>query len=400
MKARQVCKITTSDCEQVGSARIEDWIQVELFYSGDEYFKALENRIEGAVSHIYLESYIFAFDRLGVRVVDALGRAAQRGVDVRLIIDGVGSYTWIGKLVEEAKARGIALKVFKRLPWQRIYCWRRFSNLLWNFKQGLTQLNRRTHRKLCVIDGTQAFVGSMNIIECHCNEYMNGDAWRDTGVYVEGDEVGVLQRDFIRLWKKKDRRMMLKGRLRGRRRVLSGNRVKLNSRKNLREQNYLDLLVLLLGAQKRVWIETAYFVPDRRLVRALRTVAESGVDVRIMVPAQADVFFIPWVSSAFHRGLLQAGIRIFEYTKTMLHAKAILVDHYGVVGSSNLNHRSLFHDLEVDVHFTDRDAVDSLARQFLHDVTFCREIALDSWHHRPFLQRAIGSGLLLFRGVL
>lgn len=399
MKGRQVSKITTSENQQVGDVRTEDWKHIELFYSGDEYFKALESRIDGAVSHIYLESYIFAFDRLGIRIVDALGRAAQRGVDVRVIVDGVGSYTWIGNLVEEAKVRGIALKVFKRLPWQRIYCWRRFSSSLLNFKEGLTQLNRRTHRKLCVIDGTRAFVGSMNIIEYHCNQYMNGDAWRDTGVYVEGDEVGVLQRDFIRLWRKKDRRMMLKGRLR-KRRVSSGDRIKLNSRKNLREQNYLDLLVLLLGARKRIWIETAYFVPDRRLVRALRTVAESGVDVRVMVPAQADVFFIPWVSSAFHRGLLQAGIRIFEYTKTMLHAKAILVDDYGVVGSSNLNHRSLFHDLEVDVHFGDREAVESLARQFVYDETSCREIALDSWHHRPFLQRMIGSVLLLVRGVL
>ena len=216
---------------------------------------------------------------------------------------------------------------------------------------------------------------------------------------MSGGETSLLQDSFLRLWDKKARRNLLTRRL-TRKRLSSGYRVKLNSKRRFREQNYVDLLVLLLSAERRIWIENAYFVPDRRLLRTLEIVGRSGVDVRIMVPAYADVFFIPWVSAAFHRGLLKAGVRIFEYTKGMLHAKTILVDGYGVVGSSNLNHRSLFHDLEVDVHFENQRAVESLERQFLDDTTFCREVTLESWYARPLIQRFIGRMLLLVRGIL
>lgn len=372
---------------------------IKLFHSGDEYFAAVETAIDRAQAYIYLESYIFADDQLGLRILTTLGRAVQRGVDVRILVDGIGSYSWTSFLIREAERYGCKLKVFNRMPWRGIMRWGRMVRLLRNIRKAIIVLNRRTHRKLCIIDGTSAFLGSMNIIEYHCQQYVGARAWRDTGIYVQGEDVCVLQDDFLRLWRKKRRRKRL-GRRQRKEMIESGRRIKLNSKRRLREQNYVDLLVLVLGAQSRIWVETAYFVPDRRLVQALRTVAESGVDVRIMVPAQADVFFIPWVASAFHNSLLSAGVRVFEYTKTMLHAKTILVDAHGVVGSSNLNHRSLFHDLEADVHFDDKEAVDSLQKQFVEDMQACREVVLDSWYERPVLQRFVGRILLLARAVL
>jgi cardiolipin synthase len=176
--------------------------------------------------------------------------------------------------------------------------------------------------------------------------------------------------------------------------------VRLNLRRAQRRENYLDLLVRILKSERRIWIENAYFVPDGSLVRALRTAAEAGVDVRIVVPAVSDVFFIPWVTSAFHVGLLQAGVRIFEYTKGMLHAKTMLIDDWGLVGSSNLNHRSLLHDLEADLVLGAEDASRSLEEQFEVDCTDSREVTLRNWRERPWLERVLGRMLLWMRWVL
>jgi cardiolipin synthase len=168
----------------------------------------------------------------------------------------------------------------------------------------------------------------------------------------------------------------------------------------LRSENYLDLLVKILGAQGRVWITNAYFVPDASLIRVLRIAAEAGVDVRIVVPAFSDVVFIPWVTSAFHLGLLRAGVRIFEYTGSVLHAKTMLIDDWGLVGSSNLNHRSLLHDLEADVVLGSKEATSALAEQFVADCAHSREVTLRNWKSRPLLERIVGRMLLVVRRVL
>jgi cardiolipin synthase len=136
------------------------------------------------------------------------------------------------------------------------------------------------------------------------------------------------------------------------------------------------------------------------LLRALSAAAEAGVDVKILVPATSDVVFIPWVTAAFHDGLLRAGVQIFEYTKTMLHAKTMLVDDWGLVGSSNLNHRSLLHDLEADVVLADEDACRLLQDQFVQDCNDARQVTLENWRLRPWIERAIGRLLLAVRRVL
>jgi cardiolipin synthase len=159
-------------------------------------------------------------------------------------------------------------------------------------------------------------------------------------------------------------------------------------------------LVKILGSQRRVWITNAYFVPDASLIRVLGVAAEAGVDVRIVVPAFSDVVFIPWVTSAFHLGLLRAGVRIFEYTGTVLHAKTMLIDDWGLVGSSNLNHRSLLHDLEADVVLASEEATSALAEQFVADCGHSREVTLRNWKSRPLLERIVGRMLLVVRRVL
>lgn len=379
-------------------ANLACWESVELYHSGDEFFRAFQQAIAEAKRTIQVETYILAFDRLGQQVLDWLGAAAQRGIDVRLIVDGIGSSSWIHTVRYRTQQLGIQLKVFHELPWSRWSHGKRSSRSRISVSRALQRINNRNHRKVCIIDSRRALIGSMNIIEYHCASLVGDRAWRDTGVQVIGGEVSVLGASFEELWSRGQRSLSVGRQLR--RALSSGSLVRLNLRRAQRRENYLDLLIRILGADKRIWIENAYFVPDGGLVRALRTAAEAGVDVRIVVPAVSDVFFIPWVTSAFHAGLLRAGVRIFEYTEGMMHAKTLLIDDWGLVGSSNLNHRSLFHDLEADVVLGAVSASRSLEEQFQQDCAKSREVTLHNWRERPWMERMLGRMLLWMRWVL
>jgi cardiolipin synthase len=378
--------------------KVMSWESVHLYHSGDEFFRAFEQAIAEAESCIQVETYIFAFDRLGQQVLDWLGAAVQRGVNVRLIVDGIGSSSWLYLVRQRTQQLGIQLKVFHELPWNRWSRGRRPSRTRLSLSRTLQRINNRNHRKVCIIDSRRALLGSMNIIECHCASLVGARAWRDTGVQVVGSQVSVLEASFNELWSRGQRALSAGRRLR--KALSSGPLVRLNLRRAQRKENYLDLLIRILGAERRIWIQNAYFVPDGSLVRALRTAAEGGVDVRIVVPAVSDVFFIPWVTSAFHAGLLRAGVRIFEYTQGMMHAKTMLIDDWGLVGSSNLNHRSLFHDLEADVVLGSVDAGHSLEEQFQQDCLRSREVTLHTWRERSWIERMLGRMLLWMRWVL
>ncbi len=368
-----------------------------MYHDGDSYFSALEAEIRGARRSIHLESYIFATDRLGERVLSALSDAVQRGVSVRLIVDGIGSSTWVSSIRQRAALAGIQLKVFHELPWQRWWQGRDQSEAPQSLARLLQKLNNRNHRKVCIIDERRAFVGSMNVIEYHLASCVGDTAWRDTGVYLEGREAAVLVSSFNELWHNERRGFRLRRRKRS---AHSGDLILLNVRRSQRSENYLDLLVRMLSAKERIWIENAYFVPDASLIRVLGVAAGSGVDVKVLVPAFSDVVFIPWVASAFHLGLLRAGVRVFEYTKCVLHAKTMVIDEWGLVGSSNLNHRSLLHDLEADAVLVDAESCRSLQQQFELDCAHGQEVTLENWRRRPLLERVIGRLLLAVRRVL
>lgn len=375
------------------------WDSSQVFSNGDEFFSALESSIDGATERIDLESYIFATDRIGERVCAALARAVGRGVRVRLIVDGIGSSSWARALRAWAKQTGVQFKVFHQPPWERWWQGGEPGPRRTRLREVLRRLNNRNHRKVCIIDGQKAFVGSMNVIECHVPSLSGASTWRDTGALVAGEEVGVLARSFEWIWYGTLRRLAL--RLRGAgKRAESSELVRLNTHRRQRQENYLDLLVRIVGSSRRVWITNAYFVPDGSLLRALAAAAGGGTDVRVLVPRFTDVWFIPWVASAFHLGLLRAGVRVFEYTGTVLHAKTMVVDDWALVGSSNLNHRSLLHDLEADVVLPEEKNRTALERQFVIDLESAQEVTLSSWQERPRLERLLGRCLLLFKYLL
>ena len=371
------------------------WEHEKVYSDGDQFFSDLSHAMVHARQSIDLETYIFLKDPLGLQVLEQLKAATSRGVRVRLLLDGVGCSSWTAQDILDLKKDGIELRYYHPLPWQLT----KFS--FWKMMKpnriflGFSKLNRRNHRKTCIVDHRTAFVGGMNVSAVHRASYSGREAWRDSSIRIEGPSVHHLSQAFELAWNHP-----MSATLSSRERKLLPVRedlLRLNVTSKQRWLAYRDLVGRVLRAKSRVWITNPYFVPDRTLVRALRLVALSGTDVRILVPHKSDVFAMEWAVKAFYLVLLSSGVRIFEYIPAVLHAKTVIIDDWATIGSSNLNHRSLFHDLEVDVVLTQKRSLAQVEQQFIEDLSKSREIQHHQWKLRPHTQKLLERMALMFR---
>jgi cardiolipin synthase len=359
------------------------WTREAVYHDGDDYFRALQVEIAASRESVDLEVYIFHKDRFGEPILKLLAEAARRGVRVRLMVDGFGSAGLDYDDFAVLREAGAKTAFYHPLPWQRL----RYPGLgLRRLRVGLARLNQRNHRKTCLIDGRVAFVGGMNISEVHLASARGAKAWRDTTVRVEGEAVAILTRAFDRAWRETERAV-----------AVGDAPVRLGLTRGQRESDYAELVERVLRARERVWIANPYFVPGLSLLRALRFAAWAKVDVRLIVPSRSDVWPMNWAVRAFYRALLGAGVRVHEHGPAFLHAKTILVDDWARVGSSNLNQRSLFHDLEADVILEREESIASLRKRFDADLRSSREVSLRRAWKRSFAQRFIEKVVLIFR---
>jgi cardiolipin synthase len=336
---------------------MNSWKKEQIFHNGDLFFARLEHDVEAAKKTIELETYIFTPDLLGNRILSRLKSAAARGVRVRVLIDGFGNIGYAQNLVQELKSNQVEAKIYHPLPWK---------------------LNRRNHRKVCVIDQSIAFLGGMNINDCHLKHYSSVNTWRDTAARVVGRGTRRLVDAFEMTW---DDSRIFKNRRKSKLKNLPGLKlIKLNNTHDRRKKYHKELIHRILKAKDRVWITTPYFVPEIALMRALRKVAQAQVDVKLLVPRKIDLWFMKWVNRAFYSLLLSSGVQIFEYLPSTLHAKVMIVDDWMTVGSSNRNTRSWLHDLEVDLVITHPRSKDSLTSQFLRDLSVSQTIKTADWN--------------------
>lgn len=371
--------------------------QEQIFSDGKSHFTALLKDITTATHSIDLETYVFHNDHLGQQVADALAIAAKRGVRVRVMVDGAGSPLWSTYFAPMLETSGAITKVFHPFPWQ-----------LWNWSRSVVKLpfvlkwiylllkiNFRNHRKVCVIDNKIAYIGSLNISKHHLLKSEGGDAWRDTSVRLSGINLNELLKAFDVAWNHRTIKERIREIFRQVRKDLP---IRLNYTRHRRRILYKNLLRKISQCKKRIWITNAYFVPDNFLLKKLKDAARSGIDVRILLPRKSDVMMMPWASSTFYYSLLKAGVRIFEYLPSMLHAKSLILDQWILIGSSNLNHRSLLHDLEADINIRTPRAKKIIVQQFLEDLNQSREISLKSWKTmRPRHQRVMGRLVLYLK---
>lgn len=375
----------------------------KVFFRGDDYFIALLEDMERATRSIDLEAFIFELDSLGNGILQKLIEAAQRGVRVRVLVDGAGAPQWGGSLVKTLEKAGGKTRIFHPFPWN-LWQWSRAKVRVPSVLKAiylLLKINSRNHRKTCVIDGKIAYVGGFNIASNHVDnmaeiaEKLGKKAhdttgerrgWRDSGVRLEGANLSALAVAFNTAWD----HLTINERLRQISRHVYTNPIfRLNYSWHRRRVLYKNLLQRIENCRERVWVTNAYFVPDNFLLRKLQDAALRGVDVRILLPRESDVSFMPWASEAFYERLLKDGVRIFEYLPTILHSKTLILDDWMLIGSSNLNHRSLLHDLEIDVNLRLPESMEALVRQFLEDLRHSKEVTLGTRRKLTLYQRAV-----------
>ncbi|KZY67211.1 hypothetical protein A3742_17060 [Oleiphilus sp. HI0071] len=366
-----------------------------VFSDAESYFKALKHCMEHARFQIDMEVYIYESKHLGKHVSEALKHAAQRGLTVRLLTDGYGISHDFESTARDLVAHGVDVRIHKPLPWNLEH-WRYSVTHTHGLRKWfflLLAINKRNHRKTIVIDHQHLFMGSINVSNSHLHTDHGGQNWRDTALHVQGASLKPIEQAFEASWnysKRKVRRVISK-------KAMNSNFL-LNYTRTLRNHHDHLLLSKIWGAKQRILITNAYFVPENTLLRALVGAAKKGVRVSIILPEESDVFFMPWVAAYFYRVLLSAGAKIYEYTPAMLHAKTIVIDDWCTIGSSNLNHRSFRHDLEVDYIVQTDDARAQLLQDFESDIAQSTEQRLEDLGKKKTWRLLLGAVILLLFG--
>jgi len=367
------------------SPHVVDGNELCLLRNGSQAFPEMLTTIARAQQQVLLEMYWFDSDSIGRRFAAALAAAAQRGVEVAIIYDAVGSMGASQDMFDALLQAGARVIEFNPIaPWKR-----RFR---------LSKLTRRDHRKLLIVDGQTGFIGGINIADQWLGRDEGGAGWRDDMVRIAGPAVAGLSDCFARSW----------ARLRGQelkqvgfgreappavsRRSPYGQPVRVLGQQFLRAQRQISRAYLhyLRRAERRIFIANSYFVPDGRVLRALAQAARRGVDVRIIVPGQSDVEIVRHASRAVWGRLLRAGVRIFEWDESVLHAKSAVVDgRWSTTGTFNFDYLSLRLNLEVNLSVLDEQFAQALEASFLADFAQCREVSRVDFRFRPLGQRLL-----------
>ena len=329
--------------------------------SGEQAYPAMLAAIATARQSVHLSTYIFDTDGAGRRFIDALADAARRGVAVRVIIDGLGekySHPRARTLME-----GSRIRVARFLP----------------LRQGF-YLNLRNHRKLLIVDGNQAFTGGMNLGDRHLVERSGRPApVRDLHFGVEGPVVGELQQVFLEDWH------FVTGELLDEERyfpqIPAAGAALVRAIGDGPDKEFRKLEMIILGALSRatrhVQIMTPYFIPDGALMAALATTALRGVTVTLVLPEKNNLPYVHWASRAYLGDLLQQGIRVFYQPPPFVHTKLLVVDGlWSLIGSANLDPRSLRLNFELNLEAYDRELAGILSRHVAEAVARSREVTL------------------------
>src|SRR5665213_236016 len=370
----------------------KSWSGEKLYFKGDDYFRDVLKAISGAKQRVDFEVYIYEKGLLADRITEALLQAARRGVKVRLLVDGVGSPDAATDYGEKLIQGGVEFRVYRRLPSvfsivSGMFGFLLRKNMMHRLRSSWFRVNRRNHRKLVMVDGHKIWMGGFNVSDEHLESLKGKDAWRDTGLGLSGVKDKVFHLAFEAAWYEKVDRSRWKA---CRKELIAwlsrgseANVVQVNTARRLRRKFHNELLNRLTTARKRIWVTTPYFVPTLPVFRALMHAALRGCDVRLVLPKKSDVPFVRWVSMSFFLPLLEAKSKIFEYRKSILHAKTLLVDDWVLIGSSNFNHRSFLFDLEVDVVLRKRKSLKSLERQYEVDFRKSGEVLLADVRLQP-----------------
>jgi len=339
---------------------------VELLIDAEAHYASWLAAIRGAQRHVLLENYIIRNDAVGREFRDALAERARAGVFVAVVADWMGCFGHSGHAFwQPLRAAGGQVRVFNPPKLGQPFGW--FS---------------RDHRKLLVVDGAQGFLSGVCISAKWLGNARRGvPPWRDTGVALRGPVVAEMQAAFAQSWAEAGGELPA---LAPSPAAAAGNvALRLIATQPSSAGIYrLDQMIAAL-ARRTLWLTDAYFVGTATYVQALAAAARDGVDVRLLVPGSSDIPLVAGLSRSGYRPLLKAGIRVFEWNGSMLHAKTAVADgQWARVGSSNLNLASWLNNREIDVAIEDAGFAAQLAAQYERDLAHATEIVLRPRRHR------------------
>jgi cardiolipin synthase len=380
---RQAVTLATN----LGDFPITSGNRIELLSDYRQSINRLIDDIHAAKNHVHLLYYIFADDSTGMCVIDALGAAVERGVKCRVLIDSLGSRPWLGNVESLMRDKGI--EVTPLLPVRIL-----------RFHEDAPRLDLRNHRKIAVIDGQIAYVGSQNIVNAN---FKRGFVYKELVARVMGPVVLELQAVLLT-----DR--YLEGQqdveepsfFPERRRAGDSFAQALPSGPGYPQANNQRLIVALLhAAQKRVVITTPYFVPDEALLQAMETAVQRGVHVHLIVSKKADQVVVGFGQRAYYDVLLEAGVRIHQYREGLLHSKCVSFDDsVAIIGSSNLDIRSFNLNAEISLIVYDPAVVAELKAEQDRNLADSDLLSLEEWRARPFAVRVLQNLAKLFDTLL
>jgi len=344
--------------------------EVQYINDGDAFFKSLFDDIAQAKRFIHFEMYIVRKDEVGVQLAKELARKAKEGVEVKLLLDAVGSRKVNRKFLRELIQAGGRVEYF--LP-----------SVLGPLN---TRINNRNHRKIIVIDADTSYVGGYNIGKEYAGRGPLG-YWRDCMVRVQGSGCISAEEQFILDWNfaAEDNLSVEKyvpsgpGKGKVGLQIISGGPDTLD--KPIEEQ-YVKMIT---SAKKQVYIQTPYLVPGEAISAALVAMAKSGVEVRVMIPSKPDHPFVYWATLENAGQLLNAGVRVHQFHKdSFIHAKVVIVDDkMASVGSGNLDRRSFELNFETNAMVYDEELICQMKTAFIDDISkHCTELTLDSYSKR------------------
>lgn len=351
---------------------------VRYFSTGEAKFKAMKEELKKAEKFIFLEYFIIDEGLMWGEILTILEDKVKQGVEVRVMYDGMIEFSTLSfDYVKRLRSLGIKAKVFAPIA--------PFISTYYNY---------RDHRKILVIDGKVAFTGGINLADEYINHITRFGHWKDTGILLKGKAVDTFTVLFLQLWRNHDEPDLdVSSYLSTHDRQVENGFVipygdsPLDDDK-IGENVYIDILN---QARDYVYIMTPYLILDGELTHALKFAAERGVDVRIVLPAIPDKLIPYALAKTYYKTLMQSGVKIYEYTPGFMHAKTFLSDqHKAVVGTINLDYRSLYHHFECAVYLYRTSCLVDIARDFEMTFAESRLLSSDDIAKTPLYMKLLG----------
>jgi cardiolipin synthase len=347
--------------------------EVRLLCDANETYAELEAAIRAARDHIHLLYYIYQQDETGTRFRDLLIEKVKEGVTVRVLVDGVGSFGADELMIPFVQAGG---QFAEFLP-VGILSRRWHPNL-------------RNHRKIVIVDGKVGFTGGVNIGDEYTGRKRRVGPWRDTHIRIQGPAVHMLQEVFAEDWCFATGENLIDARWYPEQQAVGDLMVQIIASGPDTETHPIHrvLFTAVTLAKERVFLTTPYFIPDQAMLVALETIALRGVDVRLLLPRRTDLRLVMHAGRSYFDELIRSGVKIYEYSSGILHAKSMIVDDaWATVGSANMDIRSFQLNFEVNAVVYGPAFATQLAQLFQRDLAHAHQVTLEELAHKTLRSR-------------